>query len=128
MVTIATHTHFDEAHMARSRLEGSGIYVEMEGDLIASVHPLYSNAIGGIDLRVNEEDAEFAREVLGLQPVTEKGVTHCPHCGSTNVDHRRLPFLIVLLLIVFAFLFPFFRKDRRCLDCKMKFAAEKAAR
>ncbi len=126
MVTIATYTHSDEAHLARSRLEGSGVYVEVEGDVIASVNPLYANAIGGIELRVPSEQVPYAREVLGLPPVTEKGVTRCPHCASSNVDYRRLPFLVVLLIIVLGFLFPFFRKTVRCLDCKTAFAPDES--
>ena len=124
MVTVATYDHAVDAHMTQSRLRGHGIDAVLNNDLIANVYPLASQAVGGIEVRVPEDQVVLAREVLELEPLEKEKLTHCPYCHSTEIDHRRLPFFVALLIIVFGALLPFSQKNLRCLNCKRLFPQE----
>ena len=65
MVTVATFGSAFEADMARSRLQAEGIAAVEIGGASAGVMPFLA-ASGGIQLRVAADDAERAREILGL--------------------------------------------------------------
>jgi hypothetical protein len=75
MVTLRTCSGLEEAEVIKSVLAGSGVesFVPDENSV------LWSNAIGGIRVQVEEADAERAREVLRQsdEPGTE------PPVGST---------------------------------------------
>ncbi len=126
MVIVATYDHVVDAHMTQSRLRGHGVDAVLNNDLIAGVYPLASHAVGGVEVRVPEDQVALAREVLELKPLEPEKLLHCPFCNSTEIDHRRLPFFAVLLIVVFGTLLPFSQKNLRCLDCKRLFPQEEA--
>lgn len=90
---IIFRTFYDPmlAHIIRTRLEDNGIPCTID-DSMMSVYPIYSNALGGIKLRILEGDKEKAEAILAedaglpVEPVTDEDTAViCPNCGSTNV-------------------------------------------
>ena len=64
LVTLRTYVYPIEAAIFRCKLEAAGIECYLKNELTVQVNPLYSNAIGGVQLQVNEEDVETAEEIL----------------------------------------------------------------
>jgi len=92
-VTVATYVFPWEAQLAKARLESEGIRSVVADEITAGLYG--ANAIGGIKLRVREEDAERATELLStMQPlpeiylVTEEDArrVRCPECRSEHVS------------------------------------------
>ncbi|WP_448699414.1 DUF2007 domain-containing protein [Mucilaginibacter sp. AW1-3] len=93
IVTFATYYDPMLAHIIRSRLEDNGIPAFVD-DSMMNVYPIYSNAIGGIKVKIFERDMDKAKAILaedeGL-PVdkfiegTQAAAVVCPYCGSNNV-------------------------------------------
>ena len=120
MLTIATFSKPEEAHMLRLRLEAGGVPAYIQDENIVQTDWLYSNAIGGVRVQISEDDAGRAKEILqdpgiGTDPM---GMPACPKCFSTNTEPdgapRKLSFLSILLAGI-----PFLvSKTRwRCADC-----------
>lgn len=122
MITIATFEKAEEAHLARSILEGSGIYAYVEGDLVVTVAWYLSSAIGGVKLQVMPEDAEDARDVLReahcLPPTSSPEDPTCPHCLSGKVEYQKWsPRFFFLTLLFLGVPLPFAKRKFQCLEC-----------
>ena len=63
-ITVAAFTLPTEMHVARSKLEAEGIACQVQDELTVQTHNFYSNAIGGVKLKVQEKDVEIARSLL----------------------------------------------------------------
>ena len=64
MVTIRACTLLVDAQTMQSVLAGSGIESFLPDELTVQNNWMWSNAIGGVRLQVNEEDAARAEEIL----------------------------------------------------------------
>lgn len=120
MKRIASYSKPEEAWLAASVLEGSGIDCNVRDDEMVSAYWLASNAVGGVKLEVREEDYERARELLELPPPPEAAVRTCPHCGSSRTKLRELT-LPAAFLIFFNFLVPLRSRKVDCRDCGRSF-------
>jgi DNA-directed RNA polymerase subunit RPC12/RpoP len=89
---------------------------------------LYSNAIGGVKLQVQESDVERSLEILGLDPSgTELGESEedekddewrCPNCDSLNVRFERYSkWGIFLPWLLLNFPLPFPKRKWKCAEC-----------
>jgi hypothetical protein len=56
MKTIAAFTKAEDAHNLRAFLEGSGITAFVRDENTVGADPLYSNAVGGVKVDVEDED------------------------------------------------------------------------
>ena len=65
-VTVASFWSAEEAHLARLKVEADKIPVVLDNEHLVSMNWLWANAVGGVRLRVPEEDAARARRVLRL--------------------------------------------------------------
>jgi hypothetical protein len=54
----------EEAHLLRARLEGSGIAAYVRDENIVTADWLYSGAVGGVKVEVQDEDFEAASDLL----------------------------------------------------------------
>ncbi|KAB8152089.1 DUF2007 domain-containing protein [Kordia sp. TARA_039_SRF] len=63
-VTVATFTYSFEYAILRIILDQEGIHYVFENDMMLSVFPFYSNAIGGISLKVHKNDVARTKQVL----------------------------------------------------------------
>jgi ribosomal protein L37AE/L43A len=91
-VTVAVYVYPWEAQLAKARLETEGIESLVADENAAGIYG--ANAIGGIKLRVREEDLDRATDLLRtLRPipeiylVTEEDArrVRCPSCQSEDV-------------------------------------------
>ena len=63
-VTVATFTYPYEYAVLRIVLDQKGIKYVFENEMMLSVFPFYSNAIGGISLKVHKNDVDLTKQVL----------------------------------------------------------------
>jgi len=91
-VTVATYAFPWEAQLAKARLESEGIDSVVADEISAGLYG--ANAIGGVKLRVREEDAGRATALLGTRRplpeiylVSEEDArqVRCPSCRSEDV-------------------------------------------
>lgn len=127
VVAIRKFRDLPEALLAKGSLESSGIECTLADDNMVRMDWFYSNAIGGIKLLVNAEDAESAEQILS-QPIPEHfdvsdvGVFEqpkCPQCGSLDVNFRELQSSAYLSMALNVPL-PFHRRAWRCHSCDLE--------
>lgn len=63
-VTVARYSLPFEAHVARARLESEGIHAMVVDEHTINMQWLYSDAMGGVRLQVDEDDMYRAQAVL----------------------------------------------------------------
>lgn len=120
LLTVASFSTPEEAHLLRMRLEAGGVPAFVADEHIVQTQWLFSNAVGGVRVQIDEEDADAARAILeepappelpGDRPV-------CPRCGSleTEPDTRPRRFSFLMLLVAG---FPWFVPKHRwcCASC-----------
>jgi len=122
MPVIASYTKLEDAHLAVSKLAGSGVEAWLRDEATANIYWLYSNAIGGVKVEVMDKDLERALEILEL-PKEESGLLTCPHCGSENVRVREMDFGAMLLMVFTSLLTPIKSRKADCSDCGKSFEA-----
>lgn len=62
--TVAVFSYPHEIVVLKHRLEQEGIAYFFENETTLSVAPMYSNALGGIRLKVHRNDFETVRKIL----------------------------------------------------------------
>ena len=63
-ITVKTFTYPHELAVVRGKLESEGIDCVVQDEMTVQANPLYSNALGGIKLKVKTADFERATEIL----------------------------------------------------------------
>ncbi|MFN3404655.1 MAG: hypothetical protein ACK40G_11205 [Cytophagaceae bacterium] len=86
-VIVKTYDSVTEANIAKAKLLASDIFCFLKDENLISIHPLLSNATGGIKLMVSEGQANLAAELLNSAATTYKEDIKCPYCFSTNVHY-----------------------------------------
>jgi hypothetical protein len=66
MRTVASFSQPMDAYLLRARLEGSGITAYIRDENLVTLDWLYSNAVGGVKVDVEDEDYEKVLEILAL--------------------------------------------------------------
>jgi Putative prokaryotic signal transducing protein len=105
MVTVCTCYTLPEAQVIQSQLEGSGIEAFLPDELTVQNYWLWSNAIGGVRVQVQEEDAKRATEVLEESSGAnqEESAKSCPHCGVPMQElYGFRPYPKMLLALLFS--------------------------
>jgi hypothetical protein len=111
LVTIRQFRDVPYAYLAKGLLDSAGIEAFLFDENIVRMDWLISNFVGGVKLRVREEDAAEALQLLdagkpdhGDAEVSAEPLPppeRCPNCRSTDVAHqplmKRLAYLSVLL-------------------------------
>lgn len=97
LITLCRYRDLPEALIAHSKLRAEGFACFLADDNIVRFNWYLSNAIGGVRLRVREDDAESALSVLGQEipkgfSTEDVGQEYeqpaCPKCGSRDVDSK----------------------------------------
>lgn len=113
LVVVRAYTHVHEAHLARSVLEATGIQAFIANEHLVSMAWTYSNAIGGVQVVVPEEQAEEAARILqsvagpldgplAPGPPPDDASDTCRTCGASAFASRPrgLRFAILSWLMV----------------------------
>ena len=101
LVTLRSYRDPIDAELAKSQLVSAGIPAIILDQHLVSIQWLYSNAIGGVKLKVDESDFDAALEVLederdaDLATIPESQSPpvdgdFCPLCGSSEVRASRV--------------------------------------
>jgi hypothetical protein len=101
LVTLRSYRDPIEAELDKALLDAAGVPCVLRDEHLASIQWLYSNALGGVKLEVDDANLELAREVLkrdgaselasvpeGRLPSADGDV--CPACGSSDVRPSRV--------------------------------------
>lgn len=130
LITVAVFQYTSEAHIFRGKLESEGIKAILFDDMIIDVDPLYSNAIGGVKLKVYESDVERAKQIIAkinAHAIADDGsIVYCPKCNSDQVDYfstvKDLKSFFWFIVGLFYSGLPFHaRFTYRCSQCKHEF-------
>jgi DNA-directed RNA polymerase subunit RPC12/RpoP len=132
LITFKTFDNAIDAHILKIKLESEGIVCFLFDENIVSVNPLYSKLVGGIKLKINEEDIPHAKNiVLELEetPLTteDNEIIACPKCQSTKIEsgYKSMRSIGAVLSAIVSFLlliFPIYRKTvYKCLECGNEF-------
>jgi hypothetical protein len=133
IITFESYNDPMLAEIIRGRLVANGIECFIADNLTIGANPLFTNAIGGVKLKIFERDLDKCREILAqseeleIQDVPpEEEETICPYCNSTNVRYgsatvKRTNW--VGLAIAFLFMtYPFYaRQAWHCFNCGKDF-------
>ncbi len=103
-VTVYTFDYPQQYAVVRTILEEEEIDHFFTNELTVQVQPMYSNAVGGIDLKVKEEDVERTLEILREQgyPVdknTTSTITYLDKQTSKIIWLGKLPLPLRLILL-----------------------------
>lgn len=106
-ITVAIFHLPQDAYIIKARLESEGIPVFLKDEYSVQTENFLSNAIGGVKLQVDENDALAATEILKAQGVELPGDSDKDHKGGLKKDQKVIA-IFGLLLIVILFLFLYF--------------------
>ncbi len=128
LVTALTFDDSVSAHLVKTRLENEGIKCFIFDEHINNVMPIYGQAVGGIRIKIKEEDALKAKQLIEewelrpfLNPSNE--TLTCTSCGAQELYAGFKSFKTSLgwLTLAISFLFmiyPFYSKTvYRCKNC-----------
>jgi hypothetical protein len=126
-VTIVRYRDLPEALLVQGKLESAGIASALVNAETIRTDWLFSNAIGGIGLQVEESEAEEAT-VLVAESIPQgladeqSGETYdqplCPRCGSLDIEYGRRRVAVILSWIALGFPLPLLGRLRwKCDDC-----------
>ena len=98
LVTVRSFRDVSQAYLGWSVLESTGIECFLIDENIVRMDWFLSNAVGGVKLRLREEDAMAAIELLDQSPVETFDVEgvgeyqqpRCPNCNSLDIADREL--------------------------------------
>lgn len=138
---IQVFDNYLQAHILKSRLEAEGITCMLQDEQTVTMYWFWSNAVGGIKLKVPAEEVERARHLVkqmdeeaiaaSEQPgffaedddgQLAAGNRICIHCGSKNTkkqDYKKVPAFLSILLLGFPLMF---RSEKwYCFHCYEEF-------
>jgi hypothetical protein len=132
LVTVARYDSSIQAHIVKAHLEGNEIVCFVFDEHMIDMNPLYSNAIGGVKIKVREKNVEEAKaliKALNDTPYTDEQdeVIACPSCQSTSYythfnSMRNLGSILAFVVSLLIVVFPVYRKQvLRCKDCDTEF-------
>ena len=125
LVTIRKFRDLPEAYIAKGLLDSAGIECFLFDENIVRTDWFWSNAVGGVKLRMREEDAAEAAELLGAsqEEAPDKETTpqpapeQCPNCGSTDVTYQSLMKRLAYFTVWMGFPIPVKHVAWKCQSC-----------
>jgi DNA-directed RNA polymerase subunit RPC12/RpoP len=86
-VILQSFTNYIDAHIILGRMQEENIDCWLKNENTVTVMPIWTNAIGGIQLMVRREQLQEASEVLKNIELERKQNIHCPKCNSHDVEY-----------------------------------------
>lgn len=126
LITIGQYSQGTYAHIAKGKLESSGIECVILDEHLISINWLYSNALGGVKLQVKSSDVERAKAILEEKEETkpeeikkkDKNIIYCPKCDSDEIYFEKFdkkPVFMSWLLLGIPI--PFIKRKLKCYNC-----------
>lgn len=122
MVTIKTFDNYFTANIILSKLGDAGINGYLKDEYTVTIDPMLSNAIGGIKLTVNAEDAGQAMKLLSVFEDEYRKSIICPKCSSNNISLISKPGAVNFITTIFTWFFSNYavapEKIYQCQNCQ----------
>ncbi len=124
IICLKTCNDLFEANLIKTRLIDSDIDCFLTNENFTTLYPGYNGMMGaGIQIMIDEKDADKAIELLGQDSATK---IKCPNCGSENVAYglgRKKFGKIALICLSVISMIPFnnIKLAYSCKDCKTEF-------
>ncbi|MBF4517176.1 DUF2007 domain-containing protein [Flavobacterium sp. ANB] len=127
---VRSYQYSTEAQIFSSKLESEGIKVYLRDTNTVDSNPIWSNAVGGVKLFVENQDFEKANKILSeisqYSFDENNNLIQCPNCGAQEAEMvTSIKDLKTLFAFVFSLLFvlmPFYSRYRyKCNKCKFEF-------
>ena len=128
---IGSYQYSSEAIIIKGKLESEGVEVFMRDNNTVDANPLYSNAVGGVKLYVNNNDYLKAKDIISqVSPYSlddNSKLLKCPNCEAEQIDMvTSVKDLKSLFTFIFSTLFlgtlPFYFKHKyKCNKCNFEF-------
>ena len=130
-VLLNSYSNYIEAHIAKGVLEEEGITCWLKDEHTVTIDPILTNAVGGIKVMVDRQQAAKALDVLARLKKEQQQAVTCPKCGSHNTELVSTPRKPInwLSAITTFFLGDYamaIDKVNHCFDCKHEFPQEKS--
>jgi len=126
LVLVASFHWINDAELARMMLESHEIKCEIGYNVIINVVPIYSNATGGIKLKVRQQDYNKAIEILreNESETVNNYKPWCPNCDSVNVKKIKFNIFHYFLSLIYTFAIgaKLLAKTNKCKDCGYKWS------
>jgi hypothetical protein len=106
-VILATYRDLIEAEIVKGHLESEGIQCVLEDNNTVAANPLYSNAIGGVKLKVWPEDYDKALSIIGQSKDTTTGDADAlsGQLSAPVKSSKGILIFVATILIAVAFLY-----------------------
>ena len=126
LITIGRFRDLPAALLAQGALQSAGIESFLADENTVRMDWFWANALGGMRLQVDEEDAAEALAVLDLPTPeyfeTERGEIYhqprCPRCKSTDIERDKLGQGVALAALYVAHIpIPTGKSGWKCLSC-----------
>jgi hypothetical protein len=133
LVTVAQYRDLPEALLAKGKIESAGVFCQLADDNVVRMDWFWANAVGGVKLQVESENAEAALALL-QDSVPEKLPANgseyrqprCPRCGSIEVSDVRLNRPLSYFLMWLGLPLPVPARHWECSDCAARWKWEGA--
>ncbi len=123
LVTVSSYDDVLEAHLAGICLEDAGIPSYVADANVVNTYWLYTLAVGGMKIQVEEQNLPKALQVLAdlkSSAVAGKEAIYgdCPACNSRKVEVTRYKKRLSLAFCIpFGFPLPFLWRPLKCQEC-----------
>lgn len=105
LVTIARFSSYFDAHVIKGRLEAEDIVCFLTDEHQVTINPMYDIALGGIKLKVAENDVELAKEILKTTSYNDSGsISGFNVINKVKQESSALRILLLIILAVLIFL------------------------
>jgi predicted RNA-binding Zn-ribbon protein involved in translation (DUF1610 family) len=127
---IGSYQYKSEAIIFKGKLESEGIEVFIRDNNTVDANPLYSNAVGGVKLFVNQKDYSKAKDIISQVSKysldDNSNLLKCPNCGEEQIKLvTSLKDLKSLSVYIFSLLLgslAFYSKYKyKCSKCNFEF-------
>jgi hypothetical protein len=86
-VAVQSFTNYIDAHIILGRLKDEGIDCWLKNEATATIIPVWTTAIGGIQLMVKQDHLQQADFLLQKMAEEKKSNRICPSCFSHNIEY-----------------------------------------
>ncbi|WP_121352637.1 putative signal transducing protein [Flavisolibacter nicotianae] len=86
-VAVQSFSNYIDAHIILGRLKNEGIECWLKNEATTTIIPVWTTAIGGIELMVSHEQVQRAGLVLERIAEEKKSSRICPVCFSHQVEY-----------------------------------------
>ncbi len=85
-VSVQSFSNYIDAHIVLGRLKDEGVDCWLRNEATTTIIPIWTTALGGIELMVNQKQQQRASYVLQKIAEEKKSNRLCPSCHSHKVE------------------------------------------